>query len=299
MQMLRPPHVPVWGGGRMLARDLPAVNRGARTTDPEFPDPPLKPDLLPPSSGTPVIAASANKPSSADETDLSQKNTASGMDPMTTVRFVKVSGESGKSPEKYSQPPGSEGPQATISSEKRSRTRIDVTASPQEMRALVRFAPQQNLLAKEASLRTPQIPTPSKDPRPAEGGNEAAAQESCAPPQPGFQNARAKAIPKSTHSASLNATFEMHRPSEPHEKSDRATKHLHEVIPLFPLMDTCPRKTAKLEDRPHGNSIHIGSVDIHILPPPNPVSRPPVRQAAAGGASVWPSFVSSYGLRQG
>jgi hypothetical protein len=82
------------------------------------------------------------------------------------------------------------------------------------------------------------------------------------------------------------------------ERERRADQDRRASIPALRAIPRSPGSSKQAELKPSGNSIHIGNVDIHILPPPAPVVRQPVGQRAAV-AAMSRGFTSSFGLNQG
>lgn len=70
-------------------------------------------------------------------------------------------------------------------------------------------------------------------------------------------------------------------------------------IPLQAVADEIQTPTTKIDDARPGNSVHIGTVEIHLTPPPAPVSRQAPSRAAAGTGVLSRGFMSAFGFTQG
>lgn len=72
------------------------------------------------------------------------------------------------------------------------------------------------------------------------------------------------------------------------------------ITPLPPVQVHQLVSRNQVEQKQLGNSIRIGSIDIHISPPPAPVVKPPARpRAPITAAAMSRGFTSSFGLNQG
>jgi hypothetical protein len=72
-----------------------------------------------------------------------------------------------------------------------------------------------------------------------------------------------------------------------------------EMNPLVPAPQP-QRPVAAAPSQPRsGNTVHIGTVDIHIAPPSFPHKAAPARVPAAAVSSLARGFLTSIGLRQG
>ena len=72
------------------------------------------------------------------------------------------------------------------------------------------------------------------------------------------------------------------------------------ITPLPPVQVHQMVSGNQVEQKQLGNSVRIGSIDIHISPPPAPVVKPPARpRAPIAAAAMSRGFTSSFGLNQG
>jgi hypothetical protein len=82
------------------------------------------------------------------------------------------------------------------------------------------------------------------------------------------------------------------------DEAAKGTPNFRIAIPFLRPLANGQVPAKQHEVKSSGNSIHIGNVDIHIVPPPAPVVRQPARQRAALTAMAR-GFTSSFGLNQG
>lgn len=143
---------------------------------------------------------------------------------------------------------------------------------------------------KQTNLQSMVIPQ-TRERKPQPEGIEASVGRN--PPRPRTETNAL--LPVSDNSTATTAQVDFRSPNRPEQES----------LPQSWLSQPASTPTwstpvATQTELPKGNSIHIGSIDVHIVPPPAvPAKVAPTRAKSGSTSTLSRGFTSSFGLRQG
>ena len=304
---LRPPRIPLWGRPRISGLDFPSTSLDpqATTSDSDRPVSDLRAEPNPSdrsirSSGVSIETSAPRSPESrsAKMPSLDAPPVAQVSDVQRTIPRAEASSHPSSSNE-VRKPDAS--PAVHTSTVNPMTPRLESVASRQETASPAGpDSPRQKILRGEHSQAfAPQVSVniPLQHAPHAVLSPEASLQ-----PKIRARNAALNTTAEEEARArpeSLSPRLEMHSRREAEEAPDRRASALRQTASLFPSPERASGPTKNPDDRPSGNSIHIGSVDIHITPPPAPAPRQAPRQRTAAVTAMSRGFMSSFGLSQG
>ena len=264
---LRPPHVPLWGLTNRFGLERETTSVDALPSMANLPQTRTAPDSNSPAMPAGIELANATSAFRASETG-EHVNAA----PSTVVRLTRTKVSA-----------------ATRSQDRRETQLRPTTPAASAPRGRSNFdKPSQSQRAdRSARTESPRFATaelhPVVEARPEEGQRDARTQSETG---------------KTEQDRNAHPSLEPPSATGFFERLDRTAASRTEVLAPFPPLQVIPPAIPNRSERTTANSVRIGNVDIHIAPPPSPAPRQ-VRQPATAATVVWPSYVSSFGLRQG